>query len=73
MIDIQEDNVAKPPSDNQNGAMGAFGWMGAAGTRWFANPESDTVIVFMSQEWFLWNILPATERIVNVVNRSIIQ
>ncbi len=73
MIDIQEDNVAKPPFDNQNGAMGAFGWMGAAGTRWFANPESDTVIVFMSQEWFLWNILPATERIVNVVNRSIIQ
>ena len=73
MIDIQEDNVAKPPFDNQNGAMGAFGWMGAAGTRWFANPESDTVIVFMSQEWFLWNILPATERIVNVVNWSIIQ
>ncbi|MGO9216618.1 MAG: hypothetical protein ACLP5E_02410, partial [Streptosporangiaceae bacterium] len=25
MIDIQEDNVAKPPFDNQNGAMGAFG------------------------------------------------
>lgn len=73
MIDIQEDNVAKPPFDNQNGATGAFGWMGAAGTRWFANPESDTIIVFMSQEWFLWNILPATERIVNVVNRSIIQ
>jgi CubicO group peptidase (beta-lactamase class C family) len=71
MLDLQEDNVVKLPNYNQNGAAGAFGWMGAAGTRWYANPEEDTVIVFMSQLWFLWNIIPATDRIVHVVNRSI--
>lgn len=72
MLDIQEDNVAKPPYDHQNGCVGAYGWMGAAGTRWYANPEEDTVIVFMSQLWFLWNILPATERIVNIVNSAVL-
>lgn len=72
MVDIQEDNVVKLPFDHQNGGPGAYGWMGAAGTRWYANPEEDTVVIFMSQLWFLWNALPTTERIVNVVNASII-
>jgi len=72
MLDIQEDNVVKLPFDHQNGGVGAYGWMGAAGTRWYADPNEDTVIVFMSQLWFLWNILPTTERIVNVVNASIL-
>jgi CubicO group peptidase (beta-lactamase class C family) len=72
MVDIQEDNVVKLPFDHQNGGPGAYGWMGAAGTRWYANPAEDTVVVFMSQLWFLWNILPTTERIVNVVNASIL-
>lgn len=72
MVDIQEDNVPDLPFDHQNGGIGAYGWMGAAGTRWYANPNEDTVIVFMSQLWFLWNILPATERVANIVNQSII-
>ena len=72
MLDIQEDNVVKLPFDHQNGGPDAYGWMGAAGTRWYANPAEDTVVVFMSQLWFLWNILPTTERIVNVVNASIL-
>jgi len=73
MVDIQEDNVPDLPFDHQNGGAGAYGWMGAAGTRWYANPNEDTVIVFMSQLWFLWNILPATERIGNIVNQSIVE
>ena len=72
MLDIQDDNVADLPFDHDNGGPGAYGWMGAAGTRWYANPNEDTVIIFMSQLWFLWNILPASERVVNVVNQSII-
>lgn len=71
MLDIQEDNIAKPPYYNANGATGAYGWMGAAGTRWYASPEEDTVVVFMSQLWFLWNIIPASDRIVSIVNSSI--
>lgn len=71
MLDIQEDNVAKPPFDHQNGSLGAFGWMGAAGTRWYANPAEDTIVIVMTQTWFLWNVLPATERIVNVVNGAV--
>ncbi len=71
MLDIQDDNVADLPFDHDNGGPGAYGWMGAAGTRWYANPNEDTVIIFMSQLWFLWNILPASERIVGVVNQSI--
>jgi len=71
MLDIQEDNVAKPPYDHQNGSIGSYGWMGAAGTRWYANPQEDTIVIIMTQTWFLWNILPATEKIVNIVNLSI--
>ena|GEM_PF-1700961 len=71
MLDLQEDDAVDMPFDHDNGGVGAYGWMGAAGTRWYNNPNEDTTIIFMSQLWFLWNILPATERIVHVVNASV--
>ncbi len=72
MVDIQEDNVADMPNDSYMGGEGAFGWVGFYGTRWFANPNEDTVMVFMTHVYWFFDVSPLQNKIAHIINRAVI-
>ncbi len=69
MLTVQE---TSEPTRIYYGAAGAYGRRGISGVEFWVNPEYQTLVVFMTNVWWSFDVAPLKQKVAQVVNRAIL-
>lgn len=69
MLTVQE---TSEPTRIYYGAAGSYGRRGISGVEFWVNPEYQTLVVFMTNVWWSFDVAPLKQKVAQVVNRALL-